>query len=178
MHKALEDNKISQKLMDPSVTISDYAFYLRCMSEVIKNFDEKVLPAISEVITDSDQRKKMADINTDLEFLYNHGAENKPAASFEGFTGNESLAYALGYAYVVEGSTLGGRVILKQIAQVLPMDGGTRFFEGYGAETGSFWKNFMMHFTRYVLTTNTGEEAIKGAIDGFSHIGQHFAKHD
>ncbi len=179
MHKALEDNKISKKLMSPEITLTDYAFYLNCMGEVIKAFDEKVLPAVSTVITDADKRKKHQDIQADLAFLYANGAEKKQVNSFNSFNGNPSLAYALGYAYVIEGSTLGGRVILKQVAPALKLEeNGTRFFAGYGAETGSFWKNFLMNFGMYVLRNNQQQEAIQGAIDGFSDIGRHFKSHE
>jgi heme oxygenase (biliverdin-IX-beta and delta-forming) len=175
MHKGLEANSISKKLMSPEVDLTDYAFYLRCMGEVIKTFDEKILPAVSTVITDVDKRKKYQDITADLEFLYSHGAEKKETKAFTGFTGNPSLAYALGYAYVIEGSTLGGRVILKQVAPALKLEAsGTRFFAGYGAETGTFWKNFMQHFCMHVLRNNLQQEAIQGAIDGFTDIGNHF----
>ncbi len=179
MHKALEENNISQSLMKPNVTLTDYAFYLRCMGEVIRVFDASVLPAVSEVITDFEQRKKMTDINVDLDFLYAHGAEKKSSEPFTGFGGKPSLAYALGYAYVIEGSTLGGRVILKHIGQSLTFtEQGTKFFSGYGAETGRFWKEFIHGFTAYILKNNGQEEAIKGAMDGFSDIGKHFASQD
>ena len=179
MHKGLEANQISQKLMSPEVNLTDYAFYLRCMGEVMKTFDEKVLPAVSSVISDTEQRKKYSDIHKDLEFLYNNGAEKRETKPFAGFMGNPSLAYALGYAYVIEGSTLGGRVILKHVAPALKLDGsGTSFFSGYGADTGKYWKEFLQQFCMHVLRNNLQEEAIQGAIDGFTDIGRHFANHE
>lgn len=179
MHKGLEDNRISQSLMKPGVNLTEYAFYLRCMGEVIKAYDEFVLPAVSTVIPDVERRKKTKDIDADLVFLYANGAKKLETKPFKGFTGSPSLAYALGYAYVIEGSTLGGRVILKHIAPTLNLqDKGVKFFSGYGAETGRFWKSFLDGFTGNILSTNSQEEAIKGAIDGFSDIGRHFASHD
>jgi|GEM_PF-394912 len=175
MHKGLEDNTISKKLMSPEVSLTDYAFYLRCMGEVIKTFDELVLPCVSSVVTDFEQRKKHQDIQQDLDFLYANGAEDRETKPFKGFIGNPSLAYALGYAYVIEGSTLGGRVILKQVAPALKLDGpGTRFFTGYGAETGKFWKEYLQHFGVHILRNKLEQEAIQGAIDGFTDIGIHF----
>lgn len=179
MHKALEANGVSKKLMSPEVNLTDYAFYLRCMGEVMKCYDTVVLPAVSGVITDAEKREKAKDIETDLEYLYNSGAEKKDTKPFVGFTGNPSLAYALGYAYVIEGSTLGGRVILKHVGNVLKLEEkGTKFFAGYGAETGKFWKGFLDAFTSSIMENKTQEEAIQGAIDGFSDIGRHFANHD
>lgn len=176
MHKGLEENAISKSLMNPEVNLTDYAFYLRCMGEVVKVYDETVLPAVSNVIVDAERRKKQLDIAADLVFLYANGASKRDSKPFVGFAGKPSLAYALGYAYVVEGSTLGGRVILKHLNQTLQLgENGTRFFAGYGAETGSFWKAFLQPFCDYVLSNKCEEEAIQGAMDGFSDIGKHFA---
>ncbi len=52
---------------------------------------------------------------------------------------------ALGVAYVLEGSTLGGRVLARHFAQTLgigPATGG-RYFEGYGERTGERWRAFV-----------------------------------
>lgn len=47
---------------------------------------------------------------------------------------------ALGVLYVIEGATLGGRVISRRlrVAEITP-DLGGRFFHGYGAQTGHMW---------------------------------------
>lgn len=175
MHRGLENNSIAQRLMSPSVSLSEYAFYLNCMGEVIKAFDDKVLPAIAAAIVDADSRRKYHEIKADLDFLYSNGATVATVKPFVGFTGKPSMAYALGYAYVIEGSTLGGRVILKQVMPSLHLEeDGTRFFAGYGADTGKYWKAFLQQFCAYILSNNAQEVAIQGAQDAFTEIGQHF----
>ena len=55
-----------------------------------------------------------------------------------------SAANALGAMYVLEGSTLGGRIIERQCAVPLgmsPAHGGA-FYHGYGARTGALWQAF------------------------------------
>ena len=55
-----------------------------------------------------------------------------------------SPAIALGAMYVLEGSTLGGRVIERHCAGPLgvsPAHGGA-FYHGYGARTGALWQAF------------------------------------
>lgn len=179
MHKALENNNISKNLMSPEVSLANYAFYLACMAEAIRCFDEQVVPAVDGIISQLEHRKKLGDIQADLDFLYQRGVERKEPKPFIGFGNNIGPGYALGYFYVIEGSTLGGRVILKQIAPVLKLGPeGTRFFTGYDAETGRFWRSFLQEFSEYVLTHNLQEEAIQGAIDGFVEIGKHFKNQD
>ena len=54
-------------------------------------------------------------------------------------------AAALGSLYVLEGSTLGGRVLVRQFALSLGLrDGepGCLYFSGYGAATGRMWAEF------------------------------------
>src|SRR5579875_1326207 len=54
-------------------------------------------------------------------------------------------AAALGSLYVLEGSTLGGRVLVRQFGRSLGLrDGepGCLYFSGYGAATGRMWAEF------------------------------------
>jgi len=56
-----------------------------------------------------------------------------------------SFAHALGALYVMEGSTLGGRIILRHLETQeidIPADA-MSFFAGHGAETGSMWRFFV-----------------------------------
>lgn len=56
----------------------------------------------------------------------------------------ETRASAMGALYVLEGSTLGGRILSQRVRSVLgigPSNGG-RFFYGYGDDTGRRWSQF------------------------------------
>ena len=55
-------------------------------------------------------------------------------------------AGALGSLYVMEGSTLGGRVIQRNVERRLGLDGrsGCAYFAGYGASTGAMWRSFLL----------------------------------
>jgi heme oxygenase len=50
----------------------------------------------------------------------------------------------LGCLYVIEGATLGGRIITRQLQTQLGLspESGGAFFDGYGAQTGPHWKAF------------------------------------
>ena len=51
---------------------------------------------------------------------------------------------ALGCLYVVEGATLGGRVISRGLRRLgISAGSGGRFFDGYGERTGNMWKELM-----------------------------------
>jgi heme oxygenase len=53
----------------------------------------------------------------------------------------DSFPRALGALYVLEGSTLGGRVIASLISRQLGSPKSLSFFSGYGAETGNMWQS-------------------------------------
>ena len=56
----------------------------------------------------------------------------------------ESLDAGIGCLYVLEGSTLGGKLIARQVASRfgLSKKNGSAFFEGYGERTGTMWMQF------------------------------------
>lgn len=65
---------------------------------------------------------------------------SREALSLLPYTG-EGFARAAGCLYVLEGATLGSRVILGLLgrARAQPAAGATRFFQGYGPLTGERW---------------------------------------
>ena len=56
-----------------------------------------------------------------------------------------NAAEALGSLYVMEGSTLGGRVIERNVERCLGFNGqdGCSYFAGYGTHTGTMWRSFL-----------------------------------
>ncbi|TPG49200.1 biliverdin-producing heme oxygenase [Roseomonas nepalensis] len=52
-------------------------------------------------------------------------------------------AEAMGSLYVMEGSTLGGRVILKRLDGLGLPEGSRGYFAGHGARTGAMWTAFL-----------------------------------
>lgn len=66
-----------------------------------------------------------------------------PSTTTAPYTG-AGFPRAAGCLYVIEGSTLGGRVILKRLARDHrhPADGASRFFQGYGPDTDERWTTF------------------------------------
>lgn len=69
---------------------------------------------------------------------------------------------ALGAMYVIEGSTLGGNVIAKQLSKTEGFDEVTfNFFGCYQENTGLMWKNF-----KEVLDTEVTEENYSEVLSG------------
>ena len=79
-----------------------------------------------------------------------------------------SRAEALGLLYVIEGSTLGGRIILKQLAALGIDRRGLDFLDPYGAETGRMWRQFLAVLAREAGSAAAVKDAVRGARNGFA----------
>lgn len=73
---------------------------------------------------------------------------------------------ALGFLYVLEGSTLGGRVIDKQLRVRGLSPEGLSFFQGYGEATGARWKAFCAVLER----ADDKAAAARGARSAFAQM--------
>ncbi|HKW09791.1 MAG TPA: biliverdin-producing heme oxygenase [Gemmatimonadaceae bacterium] len=82
---------------------------------------------------------------------------------------------AFGAIYVIEGATLGGQVISRQVIPALALseEGGCRFFSGYGADTGDRWRGTRESIAAHLATVDAPDAAnamIVAAKDTFSLI--------
>ncbi|PBJ15999.1 biliverdin-producing heme oxygenase [Flavobacterium sp. ACN6] len=171
-HKKLEELPVSMSIMSPDMKIEEYAKYLNLMHDVHADTEENVFPLFSGLLEDLEKRRKKQLIEADLSFL-NYEVTNSEKV-FK--TENISIPFALGILYVVEGSTLGGRFILKNVSRVpqLSTDKGVSYFNGYGDRTGSFWKSFLNFLAAYEQQHNCGDTIIEGAVFAFDSIYNHF----
>jgi len=173
-HTALEAMPVSVSIMKPDVTNAEYALYLDLMYDVVKDAEENIFPLIANVIPDLEARNKTQQLKADLAFLGKDKSGYHKALSSKIDT--LTPAFALGIMYTVEGSSLGGRVILKNINGVLGHDAenGARYFSGYGGQTGSMWKSFLGQMMQYEAQNDAAQEIIAGANFAFDAIAAHF----
>lgn len=92
----------------------------------------------------------------------------------------ESLPRAIGAAYVLEGSTLGGRYILAKLPQALAGLRGraTAFLEGHGDSTGPRWRSFADVVERAVATRENAHLTVAGACETFARLIDWLAQHE
>jgi len=171
-HKNLEQLPISMSIISPDMKIEEYTNYLSLMHDVHHDTEKVVFPLLSGLIDDLEQRKKKHLIEDDLLFLNYKKTNSTPVFQ----TTEMTIPFALGVLYVMEGSTLGGRFILKNVSKFPELSGekGTSYFNGYGDKTGSYWKTFLSQMSDYEQEHNCGEEIIEGARYAFDSIYNHF----
>lgn len=175
-HTELEDLTLSKAIISPDVSAKNYLLYLDLMHDVIYNVESTVYPKLNSVIPDINERKKLAYIQQDFTALgYEKSNIKKNVLKLED---NFTIGFAMGVMYVIEGSSLGGRVIYKNIQKNLGYDNesGAAYFSGYGDKTGSHWKNFMAALSEYEKEHNNADEIIAGASHAFKAITKHFTE--
>lgn len=72
---------------------------------------------------------------------------------------------ALGLLYVLEGSTLGGRVIRREVESKGGDMRGLTFLDPYGARAGERWRSFLA----VVAARPDADAIVTGAVAGFEH---------
>ena len=93
----------------------------------------------------------------------------------------DDLAQVLGALYVVEGSSLGGRVIAPQLQRTLGVaqGRGASYFHGFGGESGAMWANFRVlaaleigeSSTRIVQACQSARRTFGALIELFAPLG-------
>ena len=86
----------------------------------------------------------------------------------------DTPAACLGALYVLEGATLGGQVLRREMALRLDLDAdnGGAFLDVYGAETGRRWKDFLDYLGRQPLDAPAKQRAVNAARSTFSCFEQ------
>lgn len=162
------------RILDADATVADYRDYLRAMYGFHAPIEEIFA---GDVTLDAEGftaplRRKAPLLLADLRSLGDH----RPPAWCTALPDASSLARRLGIAYVLEGSTLGGRYILSHMPAALA-GVPTAFLEGYGPATGSHWKRFAAIAERLLAARGTADEAIAGARETFERLVAWLARH-
>jgi heme oxygenase (biliverdin-IX-beta and delta-forming) len=84
----------------------------------------------------------------------------------------ETQADVLGCMYVMEGATLGGRLITQHVRATLgiTLATGGRFFDGYGDDTGVMWHGMRELLVKSAPDSDTQDAMVYSAIATFSGL--------
>ena len=167
-HKALEQHAFNQALTAGTLTAPTTAHFLAKMYGFLVPYEAALqqhaaaFPPAWEI----PERRRARLILEDLE---------RPAAApglplCPAMPPLRTRAQLLGAMYVVEGSTLGGQVITRQLAQAgIPL---RAYFTGYGARTGPRWKTFCQLLTEAAPASPDQDEIVASACLTFKRLDQ------
>lgn len=155
------------RIMAPELSLIEYRRYLESTFGFYKVAEERLCQAgVWEVLVlPAAERLKLPLLVRDLELLGDtNWAEVETCRTPPPWP---SLAEAVGGAYVLEGSTLGGRVISRHIRQRFGDDVPRAFLECYGEKTGENWQSFRAALTRFATSRETADRVVAGAQETF-----------
>lgn len=114
---------------------------------------------------DLEERSKLRLLRADLAAL--GGPDHVPSPTVVPHL--PTLAAGFGCLYVLEGSTLGGQLILRHVSASLGVGaaGGASFFASYGPRLGAMWQSFGRAATAHCEDAPRIEEAVSAAIATF-----------
>jgi heme oxygenase len=149
----------------------DYADFLKKFYTYFNQVEKVIAPYITaEVLPDYLERRNSSYLKKDIEEL-GITVEGLPVVAVPEITSKVS---ALGALYVMEGSIMGGKIIV-QMLEKLGVTNGISFFSGYGADTGKRWTVFTQVMNETADTPQLEEEAIHTANKTFSLFEKVFA---
>jgi len=148
-------------LMHPAITRDDYRAFLVRTLGFIEPCEAALRRARGTPPADLAARWKTELLRTNLAAL---GIEPSANASFAlpaDLPHLDRWPDALGYLYVIEGSTLGGQVLLRHLARHLALaDAESVFLRGYDREVGGMWKALLAQLTAALSSSAANESAI------------------
>lgn len=158
------------RILDRDATVDDYARYLVAMHGFHAPLEAAFArdPALEAAGFAAATRRRAHLIHRDLSALATPSAsDTRPCCA--ALPVRYSLAHQIGIAYVIEGSTLGGKFILSRLPPALAGLRGTAtaFLEGYGSATAAQWRAFASVVER-ALTADDEVAAVEGARAAFA----------
>jgi len=163
-HDSIEKYSFSDNIMDGTLTLDEYKDLI-AKNYVFHAEMESALESFLKELPEFASRKKTGLLLQDVREL---GLEKD---SFKKFSPPVFKNYyeALGAMYVMEGATLGGAMIYKQLLKndEIAQANSFNYYRGYGAETGIRWKSFLKILSDEIKTDLQKRDTVSGAIKTF-----------
>ena len=164
-HDALEQNTFNQELTAGTVTQAATAHFLRRLYGFLQPYETQLRAHAAAFGPEwqLDQRYRAHLILEDLA----HTDDPSVPALCSTLPPLHTRAQLLGAMYVLEGSTLGGQVITRQLAKAdIPL---RTYFTGYSERTGPMWKQFC-HLLMEAAEEVDQEEIVQSARQTFQTL--------
>lgn len=171
-HEAMEAVGFSDKIMSGRLSLEEYKILIRnnyIMNSILEAGVEAVPGFTAIAGLNYEDRKKGSLLEKDLVLL---GLDKEEIDQHNYAFSFSSLHEALGAYYVMEGSTLGGTVIGRQLAKTPSLESITEFnFYGcYGDQVGPNWKAFQAVLLEQASSTEAEDQMVAGAAKAFDYF--------
>ncbi|WP_454804142.1 biliverdin-producing heme oxygenase [Mucilaginibacter phyllosphaerae] len=180
--KLKEETKTNHQILEKALvgqlkavrTTQEYANLLKLFYGYFGGLETRINEVIdTNLLPDSTERRKTQAIADDIKAL---GGEAPDTATGDDLPTINIHLEALGALYVIEGSTLGGKIISKMMQQQLGLVTGFSFFAGYGEKTEQMWDVFKQALNRQAENPEQEAVVIAAANQTFLKFGEWFNK--
>ncbi len=173
-HRSVEASPLMQPIATRSLNLENYTRILRKFYGFFQPLESSIhqLPELEYYLPDLATRRKAGSILQDLRAINQENIALATIPLCPDIPRITDVSAGLGALYVLEGSTLGGKVISKIVYETLGYtpENGIAFFNGYGTQTGPKWKAFQEALVRFASTTAQEEAIVKAAIHTFQKL--------
>jgi heme oxygenase len=145
-------------LMHDDLSITQYICCLLQLHGMVSAWEERSFAVAPQwMLTELVARKRKKMLELDLAWF---GVDN-PGGLRPVLPQIRDLPSLLGGMYVMEGSTLGGQLIARQLQKTLHLSEGegNAYFRGHGDQTGPMWKEFC-----HVLKTKVADDETESVV--------------
>jgi heme oxygenase len=163
-----------RELLAGRVSWLDYRMYLVRMYGFHAAIERALMasPLLATVVADAGLRNhKTALLAADLVAL---GVQRRDLAQVPqmAFAGALALPEALGWTYVVESATLGGKQLARHLARQLPAEiqSGSAYLGCYGDEAPERWRQLGIALDGFEPAGREGDRVIAAAHEGFLQL--------
>ncbi|MDF3071691.1 MAG: bacteriophytochrome heme oxygenase BphO [Polyangiaceae bacterium] len=176
MHASLERRLV---LVQGAPALESYSSYLRAMYGFIAPLEAGFRQLPDELCADLSlsRRCKAGLILRDLEALsprLGHALGNAPRC--DALPSQGTVPRALGALYVLEGSTLGARWLLRHLAP-LGIDDCSAYLSSYGEELGAMWQKMRAVLSNYSQQhPDRDAELVSAALQTFERLDDWFVR--
>jgi heme oxygenase (biliverdin-IX-beta and delta-forming) len=161
-------------LVEPDLSLARYRTIMAAMWGYHAPLETRLAAAGAwEMVgLDGSARQRVHQLHRDLVALHLTEAAIERLPRCERLPSVATPAEAMGCIYVIEGSTLGGRVVLRHVRRCVDVDveSGARFFAGYGEQTTARWRETCAAIARFDRRSRLIESASRSAMDTFASL--------
>ncbi len=180
-HQRLEQNQLLSVISGSAISLNKYLRILHIFYSYFQPVESKInsFGVIQRYLPDYNSRRKARAIRADIDYL---GVQilQEPLPWCDNLPAMDAPAQAMGCLYVLEGSTLGGRFIAKNLNKHLGLEAatGASFFNGYGTETGTKWKLFQQALVDFSNEFKQEQQIISAANETFEKLNSWVTKNE
>ena len=174
-HRQLE--KVMVKQLRAIQTNEDYIKLLQLFYSYFGALEDEIGQYLkADQFREDFQRRKASRLIEDIKAL---GGRPEKKAKQADLPVIENRLQAFGALYVIEGSTLGGQVIVKMLERQMTTNrkSGFTFFNGYGEETAKRWTSFKNLLDEQVRDETEARQILEAADVTFEKFKVMFEKH-